>query len=583
MSDCYYVMKQKLQIFLFLILCCLFMLTINVEAKEVYGDWEYTVSSGEARITKYLGTSTNVTIPSTLNKYHVVAVESYVFEGSNIKVLTVPAGLEYIGYGAFKNCYYLSNIYWNAKNCKVEFLRAQMGSMHAFVNAGKYSSGLKVTFGSSVERIPNCLFESNESNYARVTSVEISDSVKYIGSYAFSNCFDLTTVKFGKNIEKIESEAFLECHSLTSITIPATLEEMGYAVFKNCYNLSSIVWNAVDCHVSYTRSDASRFCFVNAGKYSGGIEVQFGPSVRYIPTCLFENNSRTYAHVTYVSIPDSVVKVGDFAFNNCLDLKKVVIMSKYAAFAGYNTYSDSFVNCSPFLTFHCFKGSTAETYARSAGYQVSYIKCTTHENLITSVKKATLTENGNISKKCSLCNTTVSTSIIYAAKNISISGNKYKYDGKEKKPTVTVKNSQGEVIPTSYYTVTYTAGRKNVGKYTVNIVFKGNYSGSKSLNYIINPPQTSISSLKGAKKSFKINWVKKSSQVTGYEVQYSLSKSFNNNNKKVKINSAKTTFKTINNLKAKKKYYVRIRSYKNVGNTVYYSDWSTSKSVTTKS
>lgn len=48
----------------------------------------------------------------------------------------------------------------------------------------------------------------------------------------------------------------------------------------------------------------------------------------------------------------------------------------------------------------------------------------------------------------------------------------------------------------------------------------------------------------------------------------------------VTANSNKTTSKTIKSLKGGKKYYVRVRTFKKVGKTKYYSAWSSSKSAT---
>ena len=52
--------------------------------------------------------------------------------------------------------------------------------------------------------------------------------------------------------------------------------------------------------------------------------------------------------------------------------------------------------------------------------------------------------------------------------------------------------------------------------------------------------------------------------------------------KTVKVTSYKTASKSIKKLKAKKTYYVQMRTYKKVGTTTYYSSWSTKKSVKTK-
>lgn len=100
--------------------------------------------------------------------------------------------------------------------------------------------------------------------------------------------------------------------------------------------------------------------------------------------------------------------------------------------------------------------------------------------------------------------------------------------------------------------------------------------------FIINPKGTSISKLSKAKKSFTVKWKKQNTQTTGYRQIYSMNSKFKTGNKYVMITSNKTTRKSIKKLKAKKKYYIRICTYKTVGGTKYYSGWSSVKSVTTK-
>ena len=76
---------------------------------------------------------------------------------------------------------------------------------------------------------------------------------------------------------------------------------------------------------------------------------------------------------------------------------------------------------------------------------------------------------------------------------------------------------------------------------------------------------------------------KKSTQVTGYQIEYSTSKSFSSKYTKSKtISSYKTTSVTLKSLKAKKTYYVRVRTYKVVDGKKYYSSWSSVKYKKTK-
>ena len=162
----------------------------------------------------------------------------------------------------------------------------------------------------------------------------------------------------------------------------------------------------------------------------------------------------------------------------------------------------------------------------------------------------------------------------------------YTYNGKVKKPAVVAKNDKKKVISASDYTVKYAAGRKNVGKYSVTVTFKNGYKGKYAKTFTILPKATKMSSVKAAKKAFTAKWAKQSVQTTGYQVQYSTSKNFKKSVKTATISKNKTVSKTVKKLKAKKTYYVRVRTYKTVkvnGKSVkLYSGWSSAKSVKTK-
>ena len=95
------------------------------------------------------------------------------------------------------------------------------------------------------------------------------------------------------------------------------------------------------------------------------------------------------------------------------------------------------------------------------------------------------------------------------------------------------------------------------------------------------PKSTSIKKAKGSKKAVALEW-KKVSGVKGYQVQVATDKKFKKNKKTVTIKKQKTTKTTVKKLKAKKKYYVRVRTYKIVNGKKVYSSWSKVKSVKTK-
>lgn len=95
------------------------------------------------------------------------------------------------------------------------------------------------------------------------------------------------------------------------------------------------------------------------------------------------------------------------------------------------------------------------------------------------------------------------------------------------------------------------------------------------------PKATSIKKLSRGKKKFEATW-KKVNGVSGYQLQYSTNSKFKKDKKTITINKAKTISKTVKGLKPKKKYYVRMRTYKIVNGKKVYSSWSKAKSVKTK-
>lgn len=213
----------------------------------------------------------------------------------------------------------------------------------------------------------------------------------------------------------------------------------------------------------------------------------------------------------------------------------------------------------------------------SSNYSVAY-----SNNVKKGTATVTVTFKGNYS------GTVKRTFKINPAKvsNVKLSSTSYTYNGKTKTPSVTVKDSKGRKLKNGTdYTVKYSSGRKNVGRYAVKVTFKGNYTGSKTVYYYIVPKSTSISKVSALKKGFKLSWKKQKTQTTGYQIQYSTSSKFKKA-KTVNVSKNKTTSKSVKKLSSKKKYYVRVRTYKTVkidGKTKkVYSSWSKTKKVKTK-
>ena len=196
---------------------------------------------------------------------------------------------------------------------------------------------------------------------------------------------------------------------------------------------------------------------------------------------------------------------------------------------------------------------------------------------------ATFAADGSKSIHCKNCETISEAIAIPRINSVKISATAYTYSGGVKTPPVTVKDANGNALHNKTdYIVQYASGRKNVGTYKVIVTLKDNYSGKKTLSFTINPKGTAISSLSKSKKAFTAKWKKQSAQTSGYQLLYSTNSKFKSRNKYVTVSSYKTTSKTIKKLAAKKKYYVKIRTYRSVSGKKYYSGWSAAKTVVTK-
>ena len=166
-------------------------------------------------------------------------------------------------------------------------------------------------------------------------------------------------------------------------------------------------------------------------------------------------------------------------------------------------------------------------------------------------------------------------------KVVKLSKTKYVYDGKTKNPGVIVLDGDGNRVSSDHYTVSYQAGRKKVGQYHVNVKMKNKYCGSKTLSFKIVPKATKIIQVIKKKKALSISWKKQKKQVSGYQIQVSTSRKFKS--KKTKnISGMKKNSTTVSKLKSRKKYYIRIRTWKKKNRKKYYSAWSKVKIGKTK-
>ncbi len=462
--------------------------------------------------------------------------------------VTIPNSVKMIGKGAFSQCSSLSSI----------------------------------VIPNSVKMIGIGAF----SHCSSLSSIVIPDSVTSIGYHAFEYCTSLTNIIIPNSISIIESAVFTNCTNLTSITIPNNVSSIGDFAFGNCNSLKSVIisnclrnigeYAFFDCSsltdVYYTGSE-TQWNNISIGSYNDRL-IYATIHYNYLPTC------DVHTVVTDKAVAPTCTEPGLTQGSHCSVCEKIIVPQEIVKPTGHKYDSGKITKAATckatgVKTYTCTvcKATKTATIAKTAH---------TYKNYVT---KATSRANGSIVNKCSVCGTKKSTTVPKVS-SFKLSATNYTYDGKVKTPAVTVKDSKGKTLRKGTdYDVTYSSGRKNVGKYAVKITLKGNYYGTKTLYFNINPRGTTIAKLTPKSRAIAVQWKKQTNQTTGYQIQYSVYSNF----KSAKtITMPKNTYyaKSITGLSGNKRYYVRIRTYKTVKfngkNYNLYSPWSSTKYTTTK-
>jgi len=167
--------------------------------------------------------------------------------------------------------------------------------------------------------------------------------------------------------------------------------------------------------------------------------------------------------------------------------------------------------------------------------------------------------------------------------DVILSKKTFVYNGKEKKPSVIVMDGPVKLIKNLDYTVEYLYNKK-IGTAYVLVYGKGDYYGNITKSFKIVPKGTSITGRpQPGYKAFTVKWKKQPKSITGYQIQYSVNKKFKGKTTVIKTVKKKSVTKLkAGKLKAKKKYYVRVRTYKTARGRKYYSRWSKASTVKTK-
>lgn len=544
----------------------------------------------------------NITFPETLT-----SIDEQAFKDcSSLQNIDIPNSVTHLGKSTFEGC----------TNLKSASVSGSLNDRYYYPYKSTYAStnyyGLTDSVFqncTSLETVIfkkgnslNCIGNNSFENCSKLKNITFSNTIKLIGNNAFYMCSNLSEVNLPSSIQILQEAAFKSCTNLKKVQFPAnTFCDIKDAAFQNCSNLENIRFSGK------VGKDAFNGC-TNLKKVIISNTQGYTISDRAFKNCknltsltlpdtpdIGEETFSGCSKLKNISLPHGVFRMGRRAFYNCSSLQSIVL-SKYRntieneEFVGckslksitflYDPAYSSFNNrrypyiakasvkgCSNLKTIYGYKYVQLEYVAQHLGVKfVALDKAPATPMLTVSPGKNTVKVSW---KKSSDPEVRYELDFDESRNFSSYHGTQY-FSGNSS-PTFTYKN----LTPGKTYYLRIRACKM----YVTNCYSK--WSTPKAVTVLpIKVPTVSIPVLKSGKQHFRASW-KKTSGTSGYQIQYSLYKNFKNPVTKTLAGSTKTSI-TVSRLKRNKRYYIRVRAYRNANSKKYYGKWSGTKSIVVK-
>lgn len=282
---------------------------------------------------------------------HVSRFGEYCLAYTNLKTAELCNSLKAIPENLFNGCQKLTSIIFPAS--------VQTIGSGAFSGCRALTT---IDIPSTVQTIGSWAF-----NGCGMTTLTIPNSVTEIGDNAFGGCENLTSVNMGDGVKKIGAGAFAGCMKLKDVTLSANIEEIGKDAFGSEFYgyipwvesmpvedgvkyIGKIAYRFIPERDNYgipqpraitikegtvSVSDAFAYREYDTEYYNGVITgITLPSTLRILGTDCFIG-----AAISTIELPESLEKIGAFAFARCGKLRRVTIPRKvkhigYGAFEG---------------------------------------------------------------------------------------------------------------------------------------------------------------------------------------------------------------------------------------------------------